>query len=99
MSGFSDLCLTKSISFQPVGDDDKIKCFITFERVQNDGKNSKFSGLAVFKRDVKNNDWDTVASGNVSLLDLLKAQKDNSPLKVTTGKEFPSFCEVELFTV
>ena len=52
MSGFADICITKSINFQPVGDDDKIKCFIIFERVQNSGENTKFSGLAVFERDV-----------------------------------------------
>ena len=99
MSGFADICITKSINFQPVGDDDKIKCFIIFERVQNSGENTKFSGLAVFERDVVKKIWNSSGSGNVSLLDLLTVQKKSAPLRITRGKEFPSFCEVELFTV
>ena len=97
MSGFSDLCLTKSISFQPVGDDDKIKCFITFERVQNDGKNPQFSGLAIFKRD-SNREWNQSGSRKFSLNHLLRAQKENSPVGITAGKELKFYCEVELFS-
>jgi hypothetical protein len=94
----SDIALVKSISFQPVGDDDTIKCFITLEWVQNSGKNPKFSGLVIFKRDVQKT-W--VQSGllELTLIDVLKVQKESSPVKVVTGKEFKSYCEIELFTV
>jgi hypothetical protein len=98
MSGIADVCLVKSINFQPIGDDDTIKCFVTLEWVQNNGKNPQFSGLVIYKRDLKR-EWNQSGEPDLSLNKLLKAQKENSPVGVVTGKEFLSYCEIELFVV
>ena len=98
MSVMSDIALVKSISFQPVGDDDTIKCFITLEWVQNNGSNPKFSGSVIFKRDSQKF-WVQSGLEKLTLIDVLKVQKENLPVKVVTGKVFKSYCEIELFTV